>query len=72
MSCSSMRGHQLAKGLGVTSKEVLTRLSTDGVTVSSASARINTLTETRIREFFVSTSRARKTTAPTTQPRSGI
>ena len=69
MGRGSVRVHELAKELGVTSREVLARLTADGVTVSSASARINTLTATRIREYFGSTARPRKAVGPSIKPR---
>lgn len=65
----SVRVHELAKELGVTSREVLARLSADGVNVSSASARITALTALRMRESFGSTGRPRQAVAPATQPR---
>ena len=65
----SVRVHELAKELGVTSREVLARLSADGVNVKSASARITALTALRMRESFGSTARPREAFVPATQPR---
>ncbi len=65
----SVRVHELAKELGVTSREVLARLSADGENVKSASARISAPTALRIRESFGSTAPLRKAVAPPIPPR---
>lgn len=46
------RVHELAKELGVTSKEVLAQLSREGMFVKSASSRVEAPVARRLRAFF--------------------
>ncbi|MGB3894886.1 MAG: translation initiation factor IF-2 N-terminal domain-containing protein, partial [Mycolicibacter sinensis] len=58
------RVHELAKELGVTSKEVLARLSEQGEFVKSASSTVEAPVARRLRESFGGGKPAAKTEAP--------
>ena len=52
MAAGKARVHELAKELGVTSKEVLARLSEQGEFVKSASSTVEAPVARRLREAF--------------------
>lgn len=52
MAAGKARVHELAKELGVTSKEVLARLSEQGEFVKSASSTVEAPVARRLRESF--------------------
>ncbi|MEB3049578.1 translation initiation factor IF-2 N-terminal domain-containing protein, partial [Mycolicibacter sp. MYC123] len=58
------RVHELAKELGVTSKEVLARLSEQGEFVKSASSTVEAPVARRLRESFGGSKPAPKSEAP--------
>ncbi|MGB8405083.1 MAG: translation initiation factor IF-2 N-terminal domain-containing protein, partial [Mycobacterium sp.] len=64
MAAGKARVHELAKELGVTSKEVLARLSEQGEFVKSASSTVEAPVARRLREAF-GTGSAPKAEAPT-------